>query len=88
MIDTVFKRASASTPFPHALLVWPSGTVNRQAASWVYIGIAAGSLANPAYELFAATSEIMKTLADWSYLLPTIAKNSTFNNSVVENSKI
>jgi len=87
-IDTVFKRASASNPFPQALMVWPSGTVDRQAAAWVYVGITAGALANPAYELFSATSEIMKTLAEWSYLLPTLAKNSTFNNTLVENSKI
>lgn len=87
-IDTVFKRASAATPFPHALLVWPSGTVDRQAAAWVYVGITAGALASPAYELFAATSDIMKTLAEWSYLMPTLAKNSTHNNTVVENSKI
>lgn len=88
MIDTVFKRASASNPFPQALLVWPSGTVDRQAAAWVYVGILAGSAGAPAYELFSASSDIMKTLSDWSYLMPTLAKNSTHNNTVVENSKI
>jgi hypothetical protein len=87
-IDTVFKRASASNPFPQAIMAWPSGTVDRQAAAWVYVGITAGALASPAYELFVATSDIMKTLSDWSYLMPTLAKNSINNNIVVENSKI
>jgi len=87
-IDTVWKRASATLTFPNALGVWPSGTVDRQAASWIYMGIAAGAASTPAYELFAATSDMMMTLAEWSYLLPTLAKNSTLHDNLVENSKI
>jgi hypothetical protein len=87
-IDTVWKRASATLSFPHALGVWPSGTVDRQAAAWVYMGIAAGALASPAYELFSATSEMMRTLAQLSLMLPTLNKDSEVTVTVAENSKI
>jgi len=87
-IDTVWKRASATVQYPQAMLVWPSGTVDRQAAAWVYSGIAAGIPSSPAYELFAATSEMIRTLGELSLLLPTLAKNSEVTKTLVENSKI
>jgi len=87
-IDTVWKRASATLSFPHALGVWPSGTVDRQAASWVYMGIAAGALALPAYELFSAASDMFMTLGRLSLLLPTLNKDSDVKVTVAENSRI
>lgn len=87
-IDTVGKRASATCYYPMPSLVWPAGTVSRQAATWIYSGIAAGAPSNPAYELFAATSEILTNLAWMSYLLPTLAKDSTIVPTVSENSRI
>lgn len=87
-IDTVFKRASATLTFPNALGVWPSGTVDRQAASWVYMGIAAGAASSPAYELFAATSEVLTNLAWLSIVCPTLAKNSDITPTIAKDSTI
>lgn len=87
-IDTVWKRASATVQYPTPMCVWPSGTVDRQAASWVYMGIVAGALALPAYELFSAASDMLMTLGRLSLLTPTLSKNSDVKVTVAENSRI
>lgn len=86
-MDTVFKRASATISFPQPMLVWPSGTVDREAASWVYGGELA-ALPIVVSELFAEYSEVITTLLGSSWLAPTLAEDSEVTVTLAADSTV
>ncbi len=76
-VDTVAKRMSATLSFPHALGVYPDGAVDRYAASWVYTGpVSPGPVVTAIPEIFAAVSEILKTIVKNSAIWKTLDWNS------------
>lgn len=76
-IDSVYKRMSATISFPHAVGVWPAGSVDRYAATWIYTGPIAsppGVLAIP--EILDGDSTMWTALAKISEILTTLSRNS------------